>query len=150
MINNGVGGTPMDGFEVPRTIYRLEWDDETYSGLVVRVRAMTIAEAITGIDLSWTADSTLDSATRVEKSGELHRMFLDHVVDWNLVENGEPIPLSLEGLRSLEGGFVGSMLRAWLFNTIGVSRPLGDDSTSGDLSAVESIPMESLPESLAS
>jgi hypothetical protein len=140
----------VDGFEVPRTIYRLEWDDEAYDGLVVRVRALNIAEAIVGVDLSWTADDTLDSAQRIQKLDELHSMFIAHVVDWNLMEAGQPVPVTLEGLRSMEGAFVGSMVRAWLNNSIGVSRPLDGGSTSGDLSAVESIPMEPLSESLAS
>lgn len=138
-----------EGFEIPRTVYRLEWDDEAYNGLVVRVRAMTIAEAMDGFATLWELDG-LDLEQRKERLFQQHTMFIDHVVDWNLRDNGEPVPVTVDGLRTMEGTFVGSMISAWLRNTTGVSRPLPDDSTSGDLSAVESIPMESLSESLAS
>lgn len=138
-----------EGFEVPRTVYRLEWDDEAYTGLVVRVQAMTIAEVLVGFAALWDLDG-LDQEQRKERLREQHQLFVDHVVDWNLHDNGVPVPVTVDALRSMEGRFVGSMISAWLRNTTGVSRPLVDDSTSGDQSAVESIPMETLQESLAS
>lgn len=137
-------------FEVPRTIYNLEWDDEAYAGLVVRVRAMTVREALDGYDTLWAIDNSQDLNERRERVRQQHEMFMSHVVEWNLCENGEPIPATVEGLQSMEGTFVGSMISAWLRNSVGVSRPLDDSSTDGDLSAMESIPMESLSESLAS
>lgn len=138
-----------EGFEVPRTVYRLEWNDEAYAGLVVRVQAMSVADALDGFATLWELDG-LDQEQRKERLLQQHTMFIEHVVDWNLRDKGDPVPVTVDGLRTMEGVFVGSMISAWLRNTTGVSRPLGGDSTSGELSVVESIPMESLSESLVS
>lgn len=140
----------MTGFEVPRTIYRLEWDDEAYADLVVRVRAVTVREALDGFADLYPFE---DGLTPQERRDRIHHQqveFIAHVVDWNICENGEPVPVTVEALQGMEGNFVASMIGAWRRNTTGVSRPLDGGSTSGDLSAVESIPMETLSESLAS
>lgn len=140
----------MDGFEVPRTIYRLEFDDEAYAGLVVRVRAISVSEAMQGFTHLWPFDEDLTPEQRKDRLHEQHVFFIEHVVDWNLSENGQPVPVTVEGLQSMEGSFVGAMVGAWMRNSTGVSRPLGEGSTSGVPSGVESIPMEPLPESLVS
>lgn len=141
----------MGGFEVPRTIYKLEWDDPAYDGLVVRVRAGTVREALDRLTEMWDLDGELSIDERRKRVERQHADFVSHVVDWNLCCDGEPLPVTVEALQSMEGTLVGSMIRAWAFRPVKVSPPLDSESTGGEQSAVlESIPMESLSESLAS
>lgn len=141
-----------DGYTVPRTVYRLEFDDEQHAGMVVRVRAMSMADAMTAFELSWLSikDGTVDQ--RQAKVDELHRLFVTHVVDWNLTEpDGTPIEPTLEGLRSLEPQFIGLLVGVWQRGRTAVPAPLERPSDGGAPSVPEvSIPMEPLSPSLAS
>jgi hypothetical protein len=140
-------------FEAPRTVYKLEFEGEEFGGLVVRVRALTFAELRDNRDLlysGWETDQGLDRDRWEANVDALHQLFADHLVDWNLSDGGEPVPATLDGLRSQEGQFIGRLVGAWRSNTIGVSVPLEQPSADGEQSVELSIPMESLSESLAS
>lgn len=144
----------MDTFEAPRTIYRLEFDGDEFNGLVVRVRALTFNEWLEERDIlamRWVYDTELTDEERDRKADALHSLFADHLVDWNLCSDGEPVPATLEGLRSQEALFIGQIISAWRNNALGViSRPLEQPSSSGDPLEELQIPMEPLSESLAS
>lgn len=137
-----------DKFVVPRTVYRLVFDDEDHAGMVVRVRRMTLGEALhVSLDLRWEEGDTL--AVKVAKDRETHELFVSHLVDWNLVdEDDRPVPTTLGGLYSLEGDLIGLILTAWqIGRTPGaVPAPLDDASTSGgsEESTLADIPSQSL------
>lgn len=139
-------------FVVHRT-YPLEFTEPEYSDLVVEVRAMSLGEA----DHAWfdlsPEPGVDDNDTFRAKQAELHEMFVDHLVAWNLTEEDEtPVPPTLDGLRGLEPSFAGMIVGVWKAGRRQISGPLGGSSTSGEpptLSAeVEStlagIPSESL------
>lgn len=140
------------GFAVPRTVFGLTFADEQYAGLVVKVRALSLQEALDGFDMQWAADNDTDFATRKAKLDELHHHLVDHLVEWNLQEeDGTPVPPTFEGLRSLEPPFTAVLVTAWLRGRTAVSAPLEQPSDGGAPSELEaSIPMENLSESLAS
>lgn len=73
-------------------------------------------------------------------------MFLAHAESWNLTdENDQPVPLTLEGLQTLEAVDFRSILKAWFDYVTGrVSGPLESGSANGQLPPAESLPMEAL------
>jgi uncharacterized protein YggL (DUF469 family) len=133
---------------VPRTVYRLEFTEPEYEGMIVRVRKMSMAEAIrASFDLAWQPAD--DMAARRAKQHETFEMFIDHVLDWNLTEeDGTAVPQTVEGLLSLEPEFIGLLVGVWQAGRRAIAAPLEQNSSGGELSPVEStlteIPFENL------
>lgn len=140
----------MSGYKVKRTVYKLSFTDDEYDGIVVRVRAMSMGDRIhVAFDLPWAPEDTVDE--RRAKQRELHEMFVDHLVEWNLEEEDAedtPVPQTIEGLLSLEAEFIGLLVGVWQAGRAAVPGPLGPSSSGGELSPVEStlteIPFENL------
>jgi hypothetical protein len=139
-------------YKVQRTMFTLVFNDPEHEGIVVRVRATSFGERMRiWHDLSPTQDDTLE--VRKTKMDELHALFVDHLVDWNLVEEDDtetPIPATVAGLHSLEPEFVGTIIGVWQMGRAAVPAPLGQPSTGGEPSQVESALMALPTESLAS
>lgn len=137
----------MSGFQVPRTIYSLEFDSEDHAGMVVRVRKMSLRDIFDVGDLGAAYDNAGDDDKRA-RLADLHQAFLDHVVDWNLVDEDGPVPVTLAGLYRLESDFIGVMFGTWRAGRApgSVPAPLDDGSTNGepDEEALMAIPSESL------
>lgn len=138
-------------YRVQRTVYRLVFNDTDHEGIEIRARAMSFGERMhVAYDLAPNPADTMED--RKTKMDEQHRLFVEHLVDWNLVEEDDaetPIPTTLEGLHSLEPEFVGTIIGVWQMGRAAIPAPLGSGSTSGVASAqVEStltgIPSESL------
>jgi hypothetical protein len=75
---------------------------------------MTMAELQHVVfDLVDVEDATAEEL--LAKQRELHEMFVDHLVEWNLTDEdtGEPYPPTLVGLQSLEPQFISAILRLW-------------------------------------
>lgn len=143
----------MSGYKVQRTTFKLTFSDPEHEGMEVRVRAMSMGERIhAAFGLAWGPED--DPKTRMGKQRELHEMFIEHLVDWNLTEEDEdetPIPATLEGLHSLEPEFLGMLIGTWQVGRSAVPAPLGSGSPSGvGLSQVEDTLMNIPSESLAS
>lgn len=135
----------MSGYEVEDTVYKLVFPDTEYEGLEIRVRAMSMAQRLHAVfDLSAEPGDTMADARA--KQRELHQMLVEHVVDWNLQRAGEPIPVTLDGLYSLEPEFVGTITGVWQVGRAAVPAPL--DEPSSTTSEVEehlaALPTESL------
>lgn len=135
-------------YVVRRTVYKLVFPDSDYEGLEIRVRAMSMGERLhAAFDLGFEQGDS--PQVRKDKQHELHQMFVDHLVDWNLTEEDDtPIPTTMEGLLSLEPEFLGTLVGVWQVGRAAIPAPLEQNSTGGDLSPVEStltgIPSESL------
>lgn len=141
----------MTDYVVPRTVLKLVFVDAEYEGIEVRVKKLSVGEAFRATDLRW--QNPTDTIEDIKAHlAELHTMFVDHLVDWNLTEEGgTPVPQTFEGLRGLEGEFVGLLMGTWLDSVHGVSRPLPKPSGSGGSSPpteveamLTGIPSESL------
>lgn len=139
-------------YKVKRTVYKLTFADPEYEGMEVRVRAMSMADRIhAAFDLAWDVDD--DLVARRTKQRELHEMFAAHIVDWNLTEEDDeetPVPVTLDGLLSLEPDFLGTLVGVWQMGRVAVPAPLVNDSSGGEISPVESILAELPSENLAS
>lgn len=140
----------MDGFVVPRDIYKLEFDGPKYAGIVVRVRAASYGTLLHVDDLFQPQENPDYKEVR-RRLDELHGLFVEHLVDWNLLEeDGTPVPPTVDGLRSQQGPFTNAIITAWRSTPIEVPAPLGQPSSAGEQSEELQIPMEPQSVSLAS
>lgn len=141
------------GFDVSKThkSYVLEFDDPDYEGLEIRMRGLTLNELFEFDRLEEACAATPTDIAATEKAVRLrNELFAHKVIDWNLEEGGVAAPFTAEWLGTQDPGFVGRMLMAWRNAVAGVSSPLDGSSTSGNLSLVEQIPMETLSHNQAS
>lgn len=118
------------GFKVGR-IFALDFTDTGAEGAVVKVRSVSIGRL---------ADVP-EKTTHVEDAGFL----AEHLVEWNLENDaGEPIPLSVEGLLSLEVPFFWLIYAEWMKATRGRSVPFDRRSDGGGPSPTGDEPAPSI------
>lgn len=144
----GVAG----GFEVSTTGSVLTWPENSrYAGLEV-----TVDEAPVGLLLdimgnySKLSGETVDVATAAAVFPLLLEGFASVLESWNVTRKGEPVPATLEGLRSLGQGFVLTVVGAWLTGQTSADDDLGKGSPSGGTSPEELAQMAALSSSLPS
>lgn len=133
-----------EGFRRKPKLFTLEFTGE-WEGMIVSVKPMRYGDAADGnVTLDWAQPGV----SRDEFHGGLARTsaaFAGVLHAWNLLdEHGEPVPATLEGLRSLDDDQGFRIVMAWAFRAIGVSAPLAGPSSSGETSPEASIPMETL------
>jgi hypothetical protein len=99
------------GFRLNRT-YVLEFEG-ALAGAEVKIRSTSV-----GVLLE------LRDASSEKRVAEL---LASHLVEWNLEnEIGDPIPLTVEGVLSLEGVVLGRIAREWYRAASGLTAPLDD------------------------
>lgn len=138
------------GFRMERSVYNLVFDDGAFEGLTIRVRAMSMQEYLDNFARNW---ETGDSAEeRKRKQDERLQSFLDHVVEWDLEdENGNPVPVTLDGLRSAcEPEQAGTIIGVWMNGRQKVPAPLEPRSPGSSLSAIPMTVLPSTPEPVSS
>jgi len=138
------------GFTPKRHVYVLEFDDPGLDGLEVRAVS---ADLGTFLELTALAEIGDNPSTQdIGKIGELLVGFAKVLRDWNVTDDdGQPVPATAEGLKSLEFGFVFGIIAAWIKATAGVAAPLASASSGGGPSAeLSTLPVEPLSASLAS
>lgn len=140
----------MTGFEVPRTTYRLQFDDPAYADLDVHMAGMTLQELLDLDDAQAAVSQAPGLAEFREALTVRNGLFVRKVIDWNLEEGHEPVPCTVEALFGFESEFVNRMIGAWRRAVIGVPAPLDKPSSGGEISPVESTLTEIPSESLAS
>lgn len=141
----------MTGFQVPRTTYKLVFDDDAYAGLEIKVRGTTLDElfALDEATEALNTAKTLDEGVAAIRAR--NGLFVEKVIGWNLEEDGQPVPVSVEALGTFESAFTTLIVATWRRAAAGVvPAPLVQPSTDGDLSQVESTLMAIPTESLAS
>lgn len=127
----------MAGYRVERKVYVLEFDDEKYAGMIIKVHGFTVRE---GIDIEAMLGADKEGKERLE---QWLRTFAERIVDWNLEdENGEKLPISYDTLQDMDFDFVLPMFHGWRRAVMDVSVPLEQESSNGDTSGLGSIPME--------
>lgn len=126
--------------------YKLVFDDDEFDGLEVKVGSLSIGEMRDFIAL-------MNHEDRGEVTEQIFDMFANCLLSWNLEdENDEPVPATLAGINSQDADFVMAMISAWIDTVTGVpdETPLPGPSSDGEPFPEASIPMETLPVSLAS
>lgn len=141
------------GFEAPRSIYTLDFEDTELDGLVVKMTGGKLGDAFATvrdagkISNGGNADYTVADAEVVLSQYE---DMAEHLISWNLTAGGEPVDATLDGLKTLEVRHVNMIAAAWQQAQVNVPRPLPHASSSTPETDLSSIRMETLPASLAS
>lgn len=138
------------GYTPNRHVYVLEFDDPQYEGLEVRAVS---ADLGTFLDLTALAEIGDDpSPADIGRVGELLSGFAKVLRSWNVLDDqGNDVPPSVDGLKSLEFGFCFAIIAAWIKATAGVAAPLARRSNAGGPSVdLSTLPQEVLSGSLAS
>lgn len=141
----------MDGFVVPRDIYKLEFAGDKYAGIVVRVEPASFATLLY-VDDMFQSDEERTPQDRRKSIDELHQLFVAHLADWNLIDEKTRLPVepTVEGLRSQQPAFVNAVITAWRTTPIEVPAPLERPSSDGEPLEELQIPMEPPSVSLVS
>jgi hypothetical protein len=128
--------------------YRLVFDGE-FEGLSVRLNTIPIGayqRIVYLLDYQ-----PLDHDDAVKADIETQRIFCDALIEWNLEnKKGEPVPATLDGLRSHDKELIEAMMRAWISAMVDIPAPLPGPSENGPQFPEVSIPMEPLSASQAS
>lgn len=123
-----------------RKVYKLDFTGTEYEGLQVKVRGLTTGEYLDIVALS--APGTEGDTNETE--GML-RMFAEHLVSWNLVdEDEEPVPTTYEGVKANDFVMNSTIINAWTEALATVPAGTEKKSLPGDSSLVASIPTETL------
>ena len=142
------------GFEAPGTGRKLSFDGTKYDGLEVTVDSASIG-LLTAIaekydSLMTLAAAKVDLQAAMPALNTLLGMFAGVLESWNVEKRGEPVPVTVEGLQSLDAAFVLEIIGAWLTGTVAVDEDLGKGSTSGEPSPEELAAMAQLSSALPS
>ena len=118
------------GFDVGRT-YVLEFEGTAMYGAVIKLRGTSI-----GVMLK------LNDALDTE---EWAALLCQHVIEWNLELDGEPIKPTVEDvLGKVERVHLQLIATEWRKAAGGITTPLPPPSTDGEM---QDLPMEPIPES---
>jgi hypothetical protein len=127
------------GYEVPNSTLRLEFDK--YPGLEVEAGSIPLG---TLLDLSEGASDLRSGNASSDSATSLFETFASALKSWNCERDGQPVPITLAGLRSLDANFAGDLMLAWFDAITGVSGPLDRKSNGGDKSEAPLILTEAL------
>lgn len=135
------------GYAAKRKTYLIQFEEgHEHHGAEARLLGMTYGEWEVAAGLEGNAGDT-DGVSAVKR-------FVDHLISWNLEDEktGEPLPLTMDAVKTIDKDLIASLNNAWVQSLIGVhtADPLPESSLSGEPSPVESIPTEALSPSLAS
>lgn len=135
------------GYKPRRTLYKLDFSETEHAGLEVTTTSVTLGALLEFTEMSDAAESGVDQAAVRRLFGEFARV----LVDWNVEDDaGAPVPQTLEGLLSLEFGFVMAVINAWIGALSKAPPPLPAGSASGGTSPEASLGLGSLSQSLPS
>lgn len=132
------------GFKAKATILKLKFVDDEYEGLEIRAKSPSMGAFLEIAELA-DVDVTSADADDVAAVLKLFEHFVNSVKDWNLEDDdGEPVPTTVDGLKTLDINFVMDVIGAWMDGVKGMSPGLPPPSESGPPSQEASIPMEAL------
>ncbi|MFI0233163.1 hypothetical protein [Streptomyces sp. NPDC017086] len=134
------------GYKVKPKTYLVQFEaGHEYHGIEARLSGMPYGE--------WEQVTGLDGGEGETNGADAVRRFVEHLISWNLEdEGGQPLPTTLDAVKTLDHELVAALNNAYIQTLIGVhdADPLPETSPSGEQSQVASIPMVALSPSLAS
>lgn len=133
------------GFKREARIIKLVWpEDHELHGLEVRVKSAPLGILMRAMELKNLGDADLEKMD-TDEIMEMFTTFADYLADWNLEdENDQPVPATLDGIRTQDLSFFFDMYTAWLGAVKEVSQDLGKGSASGVKFPEASLPMATL------
>lgn len=145
----------MAGYERAPKLYTLKFED--HPGFEVTMKGLSIdgflqltrlAGKFAGVRLQALTGADLEEALAVIET--LFIKFAKSLRQWNLIEQGEPVPATVEGVRSQDFDFILEITLAWMDAIASVDTPLPPPASSPGSSQDLSLPMEPLSPSLPS
>lgn len=111
------------GFELPRTVLRLEFADPSFDGLLVRAYAPP-SWAIEAIGSFAFIDPEAKPTEQIlETMKAVRRAFGEALIEWNLCDAaGAPVPATAESVRNLEDHWLSQLIAAWMEGNRQLSR----------------------------
>ena len=90
----------MAGFEARRTVYKLDFEGTDLEGLEVRMRAGRLGDMLdpSNAEIGLNIDPDNPSAEDIKAVRAKFEMIAEYLASWNLVEDGVPVPATIEGL----------------------------------------------------
>ena len=136
------------GFKPEQTIYHLTFEeDTTLAGLEVRILSCTIKE-LNKITSS-NPDATDEEAAK--QGDEMEDLIVSKLVSWNIEDKDDnPVPVTKDGLETLEPSLLAAVIRSWQMAMVSVSTPLLSGSSNGRSLEEATLGLGSLSQSLTS
>jgi hypothetical protein len=141
------------GFRPEPTIYNIEFEGTSLDGLHVRASACTVGEYEHMLQLIVDANKQGNVSQDILDGNDwLKQLFLNHLVSWDLEDyiTGEPIPATLEGIRTQERGVFSVILQGWQTAIVSVPKASKKNSNDGMTSPEQPPGLASSSESLGS
>lgn len=130
------------GFEVKENVQKLVFTDPSFEGLEVRVALIPLDELTAAASLA-RIDPKDVTPEDVAKVTQLHDAFAGALRGWNLTRKGEPVPATLDGVKSLDLVFVLQLIAPWIANSAVVAAE--EEAARADVeAALPTLPVESL------
>jgi hypothetical protein len=138
------------GFTPKKETLVLRFDPDTpLHGLVVKTKPCTVGEWNEMLRMG--SDKKSSGGEVADANDQVAQLFLDHVIEWDLeIPEGHPVPLTLEGWRTIDHRHAGIMITAWQLAMVGVPKLLNGNSDNGRTSEEQSLDLAKLSESLPS
>lgn len=128
-----------------RKSYVIKWPEgHMHHGLVVKLRGLSGGNLIKVTSFRDEAGAEEKSSLDPEVLNEMLEILASRIIEWNLEDDGEPIPPTIENLRNEDFGMVMDIITSWTKAVTHVPAPLLGDSNSGNTFPEASIPMETL------
>lgn len=138
------------GFQRKRKIYKLDFAETEYEGLVVQVSGLTTGEYLDFLVLS-SATPTADANASGNETHTMLEMLARHLVSWNLLDEDEaPVAANFDGVKANDLAMNLRIIDAWIGAISGVPEATEKKSLPGDSPLMVSIPAETLSASLPS
>lgn len=134
------------GYRRPAKRFRLTFDERhELHGLEVVTKSVPIGVILTVMRAAGAGMNRKPTVEDVEGVSTLFDTLGDALIEWNYEDdNGDPVPATPDGLRSLDLDFVTMLSMEWVEAVIGASAPLGKSSPSGPSFPETSLPMTTL------
>ncbi len=136
-------------YERPPKRYVLKFED--HPGLEVVMKGLPVGEFLELAQMAGRlqgrnllALSGEELAGAIEATDGLFAKFAAALVSWNLDENGQPVPATVDGVRSQDLDFILELLLAWMDAVVAVDTPLPQPANGQGTSLEASMPMETL------
>lgn len=119
------------GFEI-RRVFVLDFSDTAFDGAIIKVRSASIGDIRARL---WS-----DAATVQDNNA----LLADHITEWNLIDGGQPIPITPDGIETLDPVLRNLLITTWIKAMTQVPDPLDKPSGDTEPSPVASMTMETL------
>jgi hypothetical protein len=131
------------GFQKKHKIYDLDFTGTALEGLTLKARGMTMREALEVGGTFDVLNQIKDVVTpeQMAKIQDALDFFASRIVEWDLEEDGVPVPISGAALMELDITDTMLALAAWQDAVTDVPAPLEQRSSAGSKWEGEPIPM---------